>query len=43
LFYQTNLGWRLEEVSAPDDLHQWAILRTAVVQDTRPFDYFVEF
>jgi predicted O-methyltransferase YrrM len=43
LFYQTNLGWRLEEVSAPDVLHQWAILRTAVVQDTRPFDYFVEF
>ncbi len=39
----TNLGWGLEEVSAVDDLHQWAVLRTAKVPDTRPFDSFVDF
>ncbi len=42
-FFLTNLGWTLEEVSAPDDLHQWAVLRTASVPDVRPFDYYVEF
>ena len=42
-FYVTNLGWTLEVVSAPDALHQWAILRTATEPDTRPFDYFVDF
>jgi predicted O-methyltransferase YrrM len=42
-FCTTNLGWSLEEVSAPDDLHQWAVLRTSREPDTRPFDYFVEF
>jgi predicted O-methyltransferase YrrM len=39
----TNLGWRAEAVSPNDDLHQWAVLRTSAVPDTRPFDYHVEF
>jgi predicted O-methyltransferase YrrM len=42
-FFLTNLGWTLEEVSAADDYHRWAVLRTSVVLDTRPFDYYVEF
>ena len=42
-FYVTNLGWTLEDVSAADDLHRWAVLRTSVAPDTRPFDYYVEF
>jgi predicted O-methyltransferase YrrM len=42
-FFLTNLEWTLEEVSAADDLHQWAVLRTGSVPDTRPFDYYVEF
>jgi len=42
-FFVKNLGWALEEVSAPDDLHQWAVLRTGSVPDTRPFDYYVDF
>ena len=42
-FCLTNLGWTLEEVSATDDFHQWAVLRTAAVPDTRPFDYYVDF
>jgi predicted O-methyltransferase YrrM len=42
-FFLTNLGWTLEEVSAADDLHQWAILRTSAVPDSRPFDYYVDF
>jgi len=42
-FFVTNLGWTLEEVSPPDDLHQWAVLRTSDLPDTRPFDHFVEF
>ncbi len=42
-FCLTNLGWRLEQVSPPDDLHQWAVLRTSAVPDTRPFDEYVEF
>jgi predicted O-methyltransferase YrrM len=42
-FFITNLGWTLEDVSPPDDLHQWAVLRTSDVPDTRPFDHFVEF
>ena len=39
----TNLGWTLEEVSAADELHWWAVLRTSTVPDTRPFDYYVDF
>jgi predicted O-methyltransferase YrrM len=42
-FFLTNLGWTLEEVSAANDFHQWAILRTAAVPDSRPFDYHVDF
>ncbi len=42
-FYLTNVGWTLEEVSAPDDLHRWAVLRTSAVPDARPFDHFVDF
>lgn len=42
-FCLTNLGWTLEEVSAVDDLHQWAVLRTSEVPDTRPFDHYVGF
>jgi predicted O-methyltransferase YrrM len=42
-FCVTNLGWTLEEVSAADDLHRWAVLRTSAVPDTRPFDYYVDF
>ncbi len=42
-FCLTNLDWRLEEVSAGDDLHQWAVLRTSAARDTRSFDYYVDF
>jgi hypothetical protein len=42
-FCVTNLGWTLEEVSAADDLHRWAVLRTSEGADTRPFDYYVDF
>jgi hypothetical protein len=38
-----NLGWRLEEVSVEDEFHQWAVLRTSMVPDARPFDHFVDF
>jgi predicted O-methyltransferase YrrM len=42
-YFLRNLGWTLEEVSAADDFHQWAVLRTSTVPDTRPFDYYVDF
>lgn len=42
-FFLKNLGWTLEEVSAADEQHQWAVLRTSAVPDTRPFDYYVDF
>ena len=42
-FFLTNLGWMLEEVSAADDYHRGAVLRTSAVPDTRPFDFYVEF
>jgi predicted O-methyltransferase YrrM len=42
-FFASNLGWTVEEVSPADDLHQWAVLRTSTVPDTRPFDHFVDF
>ena len=42
-FCLTNLGWSLEAVSPVDALHQWAVLRTSALPDTRPFDYYVEF
>jgi hypothetical protein len=28
--FSTDLGWTLEDVSAPDEHHQWAVLRTPV-------------
>jgi predicted O-methyltransferase YrrM len=42
-FFVSNLGWSLEEISAADDEHQWAVLRTSTEPDTRRFDYFVDF
>jgi predicted O-methyltransferase YrrM len=42
-FFTSNLGWTMEEISPPDDLHQWAVLRTSTAPDTRPFDHFVDF
>ena len=42
-FFATNLDWTLEEVSATDANHQWAVLRTSAAPDTRPFDYCVDF
>jgi predicted O-methyltransferase YrrM len=42
-FFTTNLGWKLEDVSAADDLHRWAVLRTTLLPDTRPFDNYIHF
>ena len=42
-FFVANRGWTLESVSRADDLHQWAVLRTTVEPDTRPFTHFVDF
>jgi predicted O-methyltransferase YrrM len=42
-FFTSNLGWTTEEISPPDDLHQWAVLRTSAVPDGRSFDHFVDF
>lgn len=42
-FCLTNLDWTLEEVSGPDPHHQWAVLRTSAIPDTRQFDYFIDF
>lgn len=42
-FFVKNLGWTIEEVSAEDGLHQWAVLRTSEGPDTRPFDFYVDF
>jgi predicted O-methyltransferase YrrM len=42
-FCVTNLGWTLEEYSKEHDVHQWAVLRTCLIADTRSFDYFVDF
>lgn len=42
-FFVTNLGWTMEEVSAADESHQWAVLRTSAVPDTRSFDDFEDF
>jgi len=38
-----NLGWTREEISAEDEHHTWAVLRTSQAPDARPFDYFVDF
>jgi predicted O-methyltransferase YrrM len=42
-FCLRNLAWTLEEVSPPDALHRWAVLRTSRTADERPFDFYVEF
>lgn len=42
-FCTTNLGWTLEEVSDADAQHHWAVLRTAVTLDARPYDFYVAF
>ena len=42
-FFLTNLGWVLEEASAADDPHRWAVLRICATPDTRPFDHYVDF
>jgi predicted O-methyltransferase YrrM len=42
-FCLRNLDWTLEEVSPADALHQWAVLRTSIAPDERPFDFYVEF
>jgi predicted O-methyltransferase YrrM len=42
-FFLTNRGWKLETVSPTDDLHQWAVLRTDVEPDARPYTHFVDF
>jgi len=42
-FFTSNLGWTTEEISPPDDLHQWTVLRTTTEPDARPFDHFVDF
>jgi predicted O-methyltransferase YrrM len=42
-FCTTNLGWTLEEVSPPDELHEWAVLRIPATPPERRFDHFVDF
>ncbi len=42
-FCTTSLAWTVEETSADDPRHHWAVLRTARSPDTRRFDHFVEF
>jgi predicted O-methyltransferase YrrM len=42
-FFVRNLHWTLEEVSPPDEHHQWGVLRTSGRPDERPYDYFVDF
>ena len=42
-FFVTNVGWTMEQVSAVDESHQWAVLRTSVAPDTRRFDDFEDF
>ena len=42
-FFVTNRGWSIEETSAAEDRHHWAVLRTSAGPDTRPFDHFADF
>jgi predicted O-methyltransferase YrrM len=42
-FCLTNLEWTLEEVSAAEEVHQWAVLRVSRGTDTRHFKYYVDF
>jgi predicted O-methyltransferase YrrM len=42
-FCTQNLAWTVEETSTSDDLHHWAVLRTAREPPERPYDHFVDF
>ena len=42
-FFLTNLGCTLEALSAADDLHQWAVVRTSERPNTRRYDSYVDF
>jgi predicted O-methyltransferase YrrM len=42
-FCTSNLGWTVEEVSPPDELHQWAVARIPATPPERRFDHFVDF
>ncbi len=42
-FCLKNLGWTLEEISQPDELHQWSVLRTPRDPVARTFRDFVDF
>jgi predicted O-methyltransferase YrrM len=42
-FFVANVGWTVEQRSAEDELHEWAVLRTSTRADTRRFDDFVDF
>jgi predicted O-methyltransferase YrrM len=42
-FFTANLGWAVEEASADEDRHHWAVLRTSTETDSRPFDYLADF
>jgi predicted O-methyltransferase YrrM len=42
-FFLTNLGWTVEQTSAPDDANEWVVLRTSLADDMRDFRHFVEF
>jgi hypothetical protein len=42
-FFISNLEWKIEGTSPPEDEHHWVVLRTSEDEDTRDFRYFVEF
>lgn len=42
-FFETNLGWTIEEKSSSDDKDCWVALRTATREDNREYRYYVEF
>lgn len=42
-FCTTNLGWTIENIATNDDVHRWAVVRTASVRLERDYKYFVEF
>lgn len=41
-FFVKNLGWRIEDDDA-DKEREWVILRTSEKEDTRKYDYFIDF
>jgi predicted O-methyltransferase YrrM len=42
-FFTNNSGWAIETISPPDLHHQWIVMRTPLLPDRRPFDFFVDF